>query len=121
MSDNPQDRKSILELEVETATGAAQGACNLTWLRVSAFAHSVDDLQDRYKMGKAIFDSTQEEWMSHLNELRHGLELVFQEFNRAQYFKNVADNAQKKIDELDKEKLDAIKEDSAEDSEDEFA
>jgi len=116
MSDT-EEKKTILALEEETATGTAKGAANLVWLRLNAFIKAASVVEDKYKMGKAIFEADVDEWAQDMGNCRHSLEMLFQEFNRAQYYKNVAKAASEKQEkEIEKEEGKGEEEEAAEDS-----
>ena len=101
---------SLLEMEQDTATNAAKGAANLAWIRLNAFAKISKVVSDKYAMGKAVFEADESAWISDLGNCRHALELLFQEFNRVQYYKNVAKSASSKSEATSKASTPAVEE-----------
>ena len=104
------EAKSILHLEEETAHEVAKGMANLAWLRFNAFTSTVDQMKEKYHRGKTIFESDSDTWVGDLGQLRHTLELSFQEFNRVEYLKNVSKAARNKLDAEKKRKLEPVEE-----------
>ena len=94
-------RIAILKLEAETASEAAKGMSNLTWLRFNSFSKLVDRMKPKYSFGIDIYESECETWTKELMEVRHALEMMFQDFNRVEYLKNVAKTAKKSFEELE--------------------
>ena len=103
MADTVEEQKSILAAEADTADHAAKGASNLAWVRLNAFMAAANALADKYKFGKAVYEAEPETWAQDMSSVRHGLEMLFGEFNRAQYYKNVAREATKRSDEMAEE------------------
>lgn len=99
---------SLLRVEEDSSTGAAMCASNLAWARLSSLKMAVDAFSKKHGNGAMIYSSDADGWTRDLGTMRHIFEMLFQELNRVEYFKNVAKEAKSKAEVLKNDRGGAV-------------
>jgi len=115
--EDKNEKRTVLQLEENTAEEAAKGACNMAWIRVNAFVKCVINIEHKYTVGKVIHDTPIGEWSRDLGNARHSLEMMFNEFQRAEYYKTVAREAGETLLKLKQEEIGTIIEETEDEEE----